>query len=150
MNSLSNHIPSIYDNRWDFYTRVFFIECDTFKNKIRWYQWHNRITKTYMLNDQRSSYRWTSSLVCLRHLRGLAYASKMTNRLVEICRKDLPILKNLYSPNGVKNSFLAYLVIDNYIRWFKENSNLKHVKFFCLNGNFSDGTFVITVRMTFY
>lgn len=74
----------------------------------------------------------------------------MTNRLIEIDRIDLPCLQSHYSRNGENKTFLAYLVIDNYIRWFKDYPNIEGVKFFCLNGNFSDGTFVVTVRIPFF
>lgn len=68
----------------------------------------------------------------------------MTDRLVEVDRKDLPKLKELYTPDGSK-SYIAYTTIDNYIRWFEQNPNVKHINIFCLNGNFDDGTFVVTV-----
>lgn len=68
----------------------------------------------------------------------------MTDRLVEVARKDLPALKSLYNANGSK-SYIAYTTIDNYIQWFQQDPDVKHIKVFCLNGDFSDGTFVITV-----
>lgn len=68
----------------------------------------------------------------------------MSDYLVEIEKINWPILKELYTPDGEK-SYTAFTTIDNYIRWFEEDSNVKHVKFFCLNGDFSDGTFVVTV-----
>lgn len=68
----------------------------------------------------------------------------MTDQLVEINPKDLQNLKTLYTPDGLK-SYIAYMTIDNYIRWFEQNPNVKHIKFFSLNGDFSDGTFVVTV-----
>lgn len=69
----------------------------------------------------------------------------MTDKLVEIEFKDLQNLKNLYIPDGTK-SYIAYTTIDNYIRWIEQDPNVKLVKFFCLNGDFSDGTFVVTVK----
>lgn len=69
----------------------------------------------------------------------------MSDYLVEIEKINWPILKDLYTPDGEK-SYTAFTTIDNYIRWFEEDSNIKHVKFVCLNGDFSDGTFVVTVR----
>lgn len=70
----------------------------------------------------------------------------MTDRLVEIQRKDLSVLCDLYIQSGTKN-YISYTTIDNYIRWFQQDPNVKHIKVFCLNGDFSDGTFVITVSM---
>lgn len=70
----------------------------------------------------------------------------MSDGLVEIDRDDLIALKNLYSLDGSK-SYIAYTTLDNYIRWFQQDSIVKHIKVFCLNGDFSDGTFVITVNI---
>lgn len=70
----------------------------------------------------------------------------MTDRLVEVERKDLLALKSLYNPN-VSLSYIAYTTIENYIRWFERDPDVKHIKVFCLNGDFSDGTFVIIVNI---
>lgn len=69
----------------------------------------------------------------------------MVDKLTEIDRKDLLLLKTLYIPDGSKN-YTAFTTIDNYIRWFEQDPNVKHIKFFCLNDDFTDGTFVVTVR----
>lgn len=68
----------------------------------------------------------------------------MMDRLVEIEPMNLQNLKNLYTSDD-KERCIAYMTIDNYQRWFNQDSNLKHVKILTLNGDFSDGTFVITV-----
>lgn len=70
----------------------------------------------------------------------------VADRLVEITRRDLEILKKLYAINGSAQNYVTYTAIDNYIRWFEKDSQLKHIKVYCLNGNFSDGTFVVIVR----
>ena len=72
----------------------------------------------------------------------------MVDRLVEIDQKHLPNLKSLYTPDGSK-SYIAYMAIDTYIRWFEQDPTVKHIKFFCLNGVFSDGTFDLTVIYLF-
>lgn len=72
----------------------------------------------------------------------------MADRLVEIDQKDWQNLKNLYKPDGSK-SYIAFTAIDNYIRWFQQNPSFKTIKFFCLNGDFSDGTFVVTVNFIY-
>lgn len=69
----------------------------------------------------------------------------MADQLVEIEKKYLPKLKNVYDHNR-SNHYIACMTIENYIRWFEQNPSLKHIKIYCLNGNFTDGTFVITVR----
>lgn len=68
----------------------------------------------------------------------------MTDRLVEISRDDWPRLKELYTPDGSK-SYLAYTTIDSCIRCLDQDPNYEHFKVYCLNGDFSDGTFVATV-----
>lgn len=74
--------------------------------------------------------------------------SNVLDKLTEIDRKDLPILKSLYIPDGSKD-YITFTTIDTYIRWFKQDPNVTHIKFFCLNGDFSDGTLVMTVRNIF-
>lgn len=68
----------------------------------------------------------------------------MTDQLIEIGREKLPILQNLFKSNG-SLGYLGYMTIGNYIGFFDQDPNVKHVKIYCLNGEFSDGTFVITV-----
>lgn len=69
----------------------------------------------------------------------------MSDKLTEIARNDLFQLRILYSPDESKN-YTSFTAIDTYIRWFEQDPNVKHIKFFSLNGDFSDGTFVVTVR----
>lgn len=67
--------------------------------------------------------------------------------LVEIQHKNLPILREMYNSPGGK-THTAYTTIDNYIRWIEQGpEETKHIKFLCLNGDFSDGTFVVTVSI---
>lgn len=69
----------------------------------------------------------------------------MADTLVEINRNELPILQNLFKSNELKSS-IAYMTLGNYIGFFQQDPFVKHVKVYCLNGDFSDGTFVITVN----
>lgn len=68
----------------------------------------------------------------------------MGDQLTEIDRNDLPKLRELYKP-GSSRCYIVYMTIDNYIRWFRQDPNVEHVNFYCLNGDLSHGTFVITV-----
>lgn len=70
----------------------------------------------------------------------------MPDTLMEINRNDLPILQNLYKLNGSKGC-IGYMTIGNYIGFFKQDPAVKHVNVYCLNGDFGDGTFVITVSI---
>lgn len=70
----------------------------------------------------------------------------MTDRLTEIAIADLPKLRDLYKPEaGVRKSYTAFTTIENYIDWCQQDPNLEHVTFYCLNDDFSDGTFIWTV-----
>lgn len=69
----------------------------------------------------------------------------MGDKLTEIARSGLPSLKELYTPNRTFETYLTYRMIDNYIKWFAQDSNLQEIKFFCLNGDFTKGTFVVVV-----
>lgn len=73
----------------------------------------------------------------------------MDNKLAEIDRKDLPLLKSLYKSTEPE-TYTGYTTIDTYIRWFEQNPSdtwiNDKIKFYSLNGDFSRGTFVATVR----
>lgn len=73
----------------------------------------------------------------------------MIDHLTEIHRSDWKELKDLYTSDGSK-SYVAHTTIDNYIQWFEQSPSLKHVKFYCLNGDYSDGTFAVVVNTTFF
>lgn len=70
----------------------------------------------------------------------------MTDRLTEIAVVDLPKLRDLYKPvAGVTKSYIAFTTIENYIDWYNQDPNLSTVKVYCLNDDFSDGTFALIV-----
>lgn len=71
----------------------------------------------------------------------------MANNLVEVRREDLPILRNMYKSKGSKG-YIGYMTLGNYISWFEQDPNVRHIKVFCLNGDFADGAFVVTVNMS--
>lgn len=68
----------------------------------------------------------------------------MKDRLVEIDRTVLPLLRNLYDPICVDRN-ITYVAIDTYIRWFQQYPQIEHLKFYCLNDDLSNGTFVVMV-----
>lgn len=67
------------------------------------------------------------------------------DNLVEINRSDLPKLRDLYLINWPEN-MEGYYTVDNFIRWLEKKSTIKHLTFYCLNGDWSDGTFVAIVK----
>lgn len=72
----------------------------------------------------------------------------MTDRLTEITVTDLPKLRDLYKPEAnTKKSYIAFTTIEGYISWFKQKPSLANVKIYCLNDDFSDGTFAVIVSI---
>lgn len=69
------------------------------------------------------------------------------DRLVEIPVEDLSKLRNLYkSSQNDGRTHIAYGSIDIYMRWLElDPTATTYIKFYCLNGDFSDGTFIVIV-----
>ncbi|XP_055839994.1 uncharacterized protein LOC129907695 [Episyrphus balteatus] len=64
------------------------------------------------------------------------------NTLVEIPLEDWSKLRDLYENRKLESN--SYNMIQNYINWLKKDPSLKDlVKFYSLNGDWSDGTFVL-------
>lgn len=74
----------------------------------------------------------------------------MEDRLAEISIDGLKRLRDLYNPDGIK-SYTTFVTIDTYLRWNEQNPRSKdeNIKFYCLNGNISDGTFLVIVSLFF-
>lgn len=71
----------------------------------------------------------------------------MADRLTEISVADLPKLSEKYaSRREAEFGYVSFTTIETYIRWHQQDPHLEHVNFYCLNGDFSDGTFVVTVK----
>lgn len=70
----------------------------------------------------------------------------MEDRLTEINIEDLKRLRDMYKPDGIK-SYTAFVTIDTYLRWDERDrrANGGNIKFFCLNDDISNGTFVVVV-----
>lgn len=72
----------------------------------------------------------------------------MENQLVQIDCKDWDALKEIYLPE-TPETVLGLSTISNYVRWIKQESSIKNLAFYSLNGDWSDGTFVVLVRSSF-
>lgn len=70
----------------------------------------------------------------------------MKDHLVKINPENLKSLKELYEKAGSKY-YITYLTIKNYLNWFVQHSEVKNVDFYSLNGDISDGTFVVIVSI---
>lgn len=65
----------------------------------------------------------------------------MDDRLVEIEPGCWTKLRCLYD----SKNYLTLSTLDNYIRWNQNELAIEDVKIYSLNGDWSDGTFVIVV-----
>lgn len=68
------------------------------------------------------------------------------NKLTIIPKSEWPKLRDLHLPNWPSN-ISAYYAIDTYIKWCAINEKVeKSVKFYALNNDWQDGTFLIVVN----
>lgn len=76
----------------------------------------------------------------------------MADILVEIPSEDWCKLRDLYSVDDPK-TYLAHCTVDNYIRYLEREPNGKDWHIYSLNGDWSDGTYILIVsysRSTLY
>lgn len=66
------------------------------------------------------------------------------DELVEIPPVEWQSLQELFKVNWPAN-VVAFYTIQNYINWFKKEPNLPNIKIYSLNGDWSDGTYIIVV-----
>lgn len=70
----------------------------------------------------------------------------VSDHLVEIPSKDLPTLKNMYKSKDGERTQIAYEAIDVLMRILEQDPSANtFIKFYCLNGDISDGTFIVMV-----
>lgn len=74
------------------------------------------------------------------------------DKIIEIPRSDLPQLRDLFKQDWPKH-IIGHDLVNNYIRWFEQDPNFDEAKFYALNGDCSDGTFIVivsTILVKFY
>lgn len=72
----------------------------------------------------------------------------MENRLVKIETEKWTSLKSLYLPETAE-TILGLTTISNYIRWMQQDRHIDNLAIYSLNGDWSDGTFVVVVSICF-
>lgn len=72
----------------------------------------------------------------------------MCHKITRIQPSDWMMLRDLCKTNWPEN-IASYQTIDNFIRWYNQDPKLEHVNFYSLNGDWSDGTFLIVVSNCF-
>lgn len=70
----------------------------------------------------------------------------MENRLVEIKSEQWESLKSLYLPE-TPETILGLSTISNYARWIQQDRHIDNLAIYSLNGDWSDGTFVVVVSI---
>lgn len=68
----------------------------------------------------------------------------MENHLVAIESEQWESLKSLYLPE-TPDTILGLSTISNYARWIQQNQHIENLSIYSLNGDWSDGTFVVVV-----
>lgn len=68
----------------------------------------------------------------------------MENQAVKIECEDWTSLRALYLPE-TPETILGLSTISNYIRWNDKDSPIHNLDVYSLNGDWSDGTFVVIV-----
>lgn len=68
-----------------------------------------------------------------------------SNKLVEIKPSEWKKLRDLYTSNWPLD-IIGYFTVDNFIRWYEKDPNVKNLKFYSLNDDWSDGTFICLVK----
>lgn len=71
------------------------------------------------------------------------------SKLVEIDRAELPQLRDMYLADWPEN-MLGYYTVDNFIRCFEKDPEIKSLVFYCLDGDWSDGSFAVIVNHLHY
>lgn len=69
----------------------------------------------------------------------------MKDCAVKMDKNQLKILQQLYKQKNETKYFISQMAIDNFIKWYDQDPNVDYVHFFCLNGDISDGTFIVIV-----
>lgn len=68
----------------------------------------------------------------------------VADRLVKVPRADWPTLRDLYRHEWPKH-FQGYQNVNAFIRWTRQRPDITDLNLYSLNGDWSDGTFVIVV-----
>lgn len=89
--------------------------------------------------------QWISYCIKYQSSYRQGYWLEMEDKLTEINKNELGLLRDLYDSERFEKNYMSFMAIDNYMSWFKQNPGIKHIRFFCLNGNLSNGTFIVTV-----
>lgn len=72
----------------------------------------------------------------------------ISDKMIEIPRTDLPKLRDIFLTNWPRH-IIGYELVNNFIRWYNQDPNFDEAIFYSLNGDWSDGTFIVIVSISF-
>lgn len=72
----------------------------------------------------------------------------MEDQAVKIDSKNWSEIRKLYLPETAE-TILGLSTLSNYIRWNEREAPISNLTIYCLNGDWSDGTFVVLVSLSF-
>lgn len=65
---------------------------------------------------------------------------------MEIDRNDWIELRKLYQQDWPRH-MIGYYTLSNFMRWVEQEPDIKNVHIYSLNGDWTDGTFVVIVSL---
>lgn len=69
------------------------------------------------------------------------------NTLVEVPRTDLRQLRDLFTLDWPRH-IIGFDLVNNYVHWYEQESDYGDAKIYSMNGDWSEGTFIILVSLT--
>lgn len=72
---------------------------------------------------------------------------QVDDKLIEIPQSEWATLRDMYLSDWPTH-MVGFYTVDNYVRWNKIKSDIKHLHVYSLNGDWQrDGTFVVVVSV---
>lgn len=68
----------------------------------------------------------------------------MTDQLVEVPRSEWVNLRDLFKADWPLN-IVGYKTVDSYLQYTAQHPSLKYLQILSLNGDWTDGTFILVV-----
>lgn len=73
----------------------------------------------------------------------------MQDKICEVPPTQWVELRDMFASDWPRNIY-AYNLLENYLEWRERDPKIKNLKIYSLNGDWSDGTFVVVVSSIFY
>lgn len=73
----------------------------------------------------------------------------MQDKICEVPPTQWVELRDMFAADWPRNIY-AYNLLENYLQWRERDPKIKNLKVYSLNGDWSDGTFVVVVSSPFF